>query len=99
MKSVITIAGLLLCCPLAVIAEPTQIHYLSGTGSDDTVEWEFYCTKGRNSGQWTTIPVPSNWELQGFGVYNYGQDKDKSDEIGRLSLPIQCPCQVAWQAR
>lgn len=50
----------------------TGIQYLSGTGSDDTVEWEFFCTDGRNSGKWTTIPVPSCWELQGFGTYQYG---------------------------
>lgn len=50
----------------------TGIQYLSGTGSDNTVDWEFYCTDGRNSGKWTTIPVPSCWELQGFGTYQYG---------------------------
>lgn len=50
----------------------TGIQYLSGTGSDDTVDWEFYCTDGLNSGKWTTIPVPSCWELQGFGTYQYG---------------------------
>ena len=53
-------------------ATETGIQYLSGTGSDDTVDWEFFCTDGRNSGKWTTIPVPSCWELQGFGTYQYG---------------------------
>lgn len=50
----------------------TGIQYLSGTGYDDAVDWEFFCTDGRNSGKWTTIPVPSCWELQGFGTYQYG---------------------------
>lgn len=50
----------------------TGIQYLSGRGSDDAVDWEFFCTDGRNSGKWTTIPVPSCWELQGFGTYQYG---------------------------
>ncbi len=54
--------------------QATQIVYLSGTDSDNTADWEFYCTDGRNSGVWTTIPVPSNWEFQGFGIYNYGHD-------------------------
>lgn len=54
----------------------TAIQMLSGTGSDQTVPWDFYCTAGRSSGRWTTIQVPSNWELQGFGGYNYGLDKD-----------------------
>lgn len=57
-------------------AQKTEIQYLSGKGCDQTVEWQFFCTEGRNSGKWTTIPVPSNWELQGFGKYNYGLDKD-----------------------
>lgn len=59
-----------------VLAQKTDIQYLSGTGCDQTVDWRFFCTEGRNSGKWTTIPVPSNWELQGFGKYNYGSDKD-----------------------
>jgi hypothetical protein len=54
----------------------TQILYLSGTGMNNTVNWQFYCTAGRNSGKWSKIPVPSNWELHGFGTYNYGYDKD-----------------------
>lgn len=56
----------------SVSSTETAIQYLSGTGSDDAVDWEFYCTDGRNSGKWTTIPVPSCWELQGFGTYQYG---------------------------
>jgi beta-galactosidase/beta-glucuronidase len=50
----------------------TQTIYLSGHGPDDAVLWDFYCTEGRRSGVWTTIPVPSCWELQGFGTYQYG---------------------------
>jgi hypothetical protein len=53
-------------------ADETEVVYLSGHGKDDAVPWDFYCTKGRRSGRWTTINVPSNWELQGFGTYNYG---------------------------
>ncbi len=50
----------------------TERQYLSGHGCDDTVEWDFFCTDGRNSGKWTKIGVPSCWELQGFGTYQYG---------------------------
>ncbi len=53
-------------------AESTEIFYLSGTGFDHTVEWDFHCTAGMNSGTWTKIDVPSCWEQQGFGEYNYG---------------------------
>lgn len=67
---------MLLCCfNIISNAQQTIVRFLSGTGSDNTVDWEFYCTDGRKSGYWTTIPVPSCWELQGFGTYNYGHDK------------------------
>ena len=52
--------------------QQTERQYLSGHGCDDTVEWDFFCTDGRNSGRWTKIGVPSCWELQGFGTYQYG---------------------------
>lgn len=48
--------------------------YLSGTYADTAVDWGFKISEGRNSGHWTTIPVPSNWETKGFGYYTYGQD-------------------------
>jgi len=65
-------------------AQKTNIQYLSGTDKDHTVNWDFYCTDGRNSGKWTTIQVPSCWELQGFGTYNYGKVKleKQSEEQG-----------------
>ncbi|MDR0988775.1 MAG: DUF4981 domain-containing protein [Prevotellaceae bacterium] len=53
-------------------ATTTRRVYLSGRGADDPVQWEFFCTDGQNSGRWTTIGVPSCWELQGFGKYQYG---------------------------
>ena len=55
-------------------AQTKQIQYLSGTGSDHTIAWDFFCTGGRQSGYWTKIQVPSCWEQQGFGGYNYGRD-------------------------
>ncbi|MEP7143413.1 MAG: glycoside hydrolase family 2 TIM barrel-domain containing protein [Ferruginibacter sp.] len=63
-------------------AQQTIIQYLSGTDKDHTVQWDFYCTKGMNSGRWAKIAVPSNWEQQSFGAYSYGHDKVKSDEQG-----------------
>lgn len=70
---------------LHTTAQQTIMQYLSGTDKDHTVAWDFFCTKGRNSGKWTTIPVPSCWELQGFGHYDYGQVKlaNQSDEVGK----------------
>jgi len=74
---------LFLFCLELLQAQETETLCLSGKGKDDAVLWEFYCTKGRNSGRWTTIGVPSNWELQGFGTYNYGHDKNKAAEQGK----------------
>jgi hypothetical protein len=74
-----------------VLADETEVVYLSGRGKDDAVPWEFYCTKGRRSGRWTTIPVPSNWELQGFGMYNYGHDRPKADEQGLYRRTFDMP--------
>ena len=59
---------------ISLYSQSTEIVYLSGTDASNTVEWDFFCTDGRNNGNWTKIPVPSNWELQGFGNYNYGHD-------------------------
>lgn len=61
--------------------------YLSGTDTDYTRTWEFYCSKGQNSGKWKSIEVPSCWELQGFGEYTYGRyytvkGAKPSDETG-----------------
>lgn len=64
-------------------SQKTIIKYLSGTDKDHTVNWDFYCTEGRKSGMWTKIAVPSNWEQQGFGAYNYGHDKIKNKEQGQ----------------
>jgi hypothetical protein len=50
---------------------------LSGQGKDDPVQWDFMCDGGMNANKWSTIGVPSNWELQGFGVYEYGRPVPK----------------------
>jgi len=57
---------------VSLFGTSTDELYLSGRGSDDAQPWDFYCTAGRNSGVWTTIPVPSCWETRGFGAYDYG---------------------------
>jgi hypothetical protein len=57
---------------LGAMAQQTQTLYLSGTGLDDTRTWQFRCSDGQNSGKWSTIEVPSQWELQGYGQYTYG---------------------------
>lgn len=78
-------------------AQKTAIQYLSGTGYDHTVEWDFMCTAGRNSGKWTKIPVPSNWEFMGFGNYTYGSEKEDSSEAGLYRHNFKIPS--GWTGR
>jgi hypothetical protein len=86
--------ALMFITPL-IQGQETQRIYLSGAGSNQTVNWQFYCTQGRNSGHWTTIHVPSNWELQGFGNYNYGLDKDSliGKEKGLYKYQFKVPAE------
>ena len=74
-----------------VSAQKTEVFYLSGLDKDHTVQWDFFCTKGRNSGKWSKIAVPSNWELQGFGTYNYGRDRQLADEQGLYKYQFKVP--------
>ena len=82
----------------------TQRLYLSGTGCDDMVQWDFKCSDGRNSGKWTKIGVPSCWELQGFGTYQYGMrfygkatPEGIADERGSYKTEFTLP--QAWEGR
>jgi len=79
--------------------QQTEKLYLSGTGNDQTVNWDFFCTAGMNSGKWTTIPVPSCWELQGFGKYDYGFAKDsiRGKEKGLYKYSFRVP--VTWKGK
>jgi hypothetical protein len=94
-KLLLSILFCFIACPLSAQKANKPDDYqsirqnLSGTDKDHTVDWDFYCTGGRKSGQWTTIPVPSNWEFQGFGGYNYGHDKVKHDEEGLYKHPFK----------
>ncbi|MDR3220040.1 MAG: DUF4981 domain-containing protein [Dysgonamonadaceae bacterium] len=87
-----------------LFSQTTEIQYLSGKGFDDAVNWEFFCTEGRNSGVWTTIKVPSCWELQGFGTYQYGMPfygkanpPGIAREQGKYKYGFKLP--QAWEGR
>ena len=82
----------------------TERQYLSGHGCDDMVEWDFMCTDGRNSGKWTKIGVPSCWELQGFGTYQYGMrfygkatPEGIANEVGKYKHEFTLPKE--WEGR
>ena len=55
-------------------AQETQVQYLSGVDKDHTVPWSFKTHRHRASliNVQTNIPVPSCWDTQGFGNYQYG---------------------------
>lgn len=81
---------------LGGVGEVTQTIYLSGTDADNTVNWDFKCSKGMNSGKWRKIAVPSCWEMQGFGEYTYGRYYLKkgavaSDETGHYRHSFKVP--------
>jgi len=80
-------------------SQQTEKVYLSGTGSDNTKQWEFMCTGGMNANKWTTIPVPSCWELQGFGKYDYGFAKDsaRGKEKGLYKYSFNVP--ATWKGK
>lgn len=67
---------------MSIQAQETEYQYLSGQDRDHTVQWDFFCSEGLNSGKWTTINVPSHWDLQGFGGQNYGHDRNPHKEKG-----------------
>lgn len=51
-----------------------QVIWLSGKDNTYTKTWEFFCTGGRNANVWSKIEVPSCWEQQGYGNYEYGRN-------------------------
>ncbi len=79
-----SVAAILFLLPaISACAQETEIQFLSGHGKDDAVPWNFFCTSGAQSGYWTNLPVPSNWELHGFGTLNYHRDLTNAyDERG-----------------
>ena len=98
----IVFLGLILLTSLYTISQQKEVRYLSGTDNKHTVEWDFFCTGGRNSGYWTKIAVPSHWEQQGFGSYNYGRDYKTygknarfADEKGLYKYSFNVP--AAWK--
>jgi len=80
-------------------ADPTTLVLpLSGGGPADAVRWEFRCDWGRGCGAgWSTIPVPSNWELEGFGTYDYGLVREKHRDVGHYRRRFEVP--AAWRGR
>ncbi len=88
---------ILLVCTQTIFAQQSQKVFLSGSGNGDTKQWDFFCTNGMNANKWTTIAVPSCWELQGFGKYDYGFAKDsvRGKEKGLYKTTFDAP--LEWK--
>jgi len=81
MRNIITIIILSISFSLSY-SQDTELIYLSGRDSENPEEWDFMVTDGMQANTWSKIQVPSNWELEGFGTYNYGHDENKGNEEG-----------------
>ncbi len=87
----VVFSSILLLITVFSYAQETEKIMLSGHSREDATTWDFYCTAGRQSGKWTTIKVPSCWEQEGFGAYNYGHDEDKAAEKGLYKTSFTLP--------
>lgn len=103
-KSLHILLAAILLFAQPLLSQTKEIKYLSGTDSKNTVTWDFFCTGGRNSGAWTKIQVPSQWEQQGFGSYNYGRDYKTygknfrfADEKGMYKYSFDVP--ASWKGK
>lgn len=101
--------ALFLASGLAALGAPaaeTQTLYLSGKDSAQATPWDFKCSEGARAGEWTTLPVPSCWEMFGFGKLRYGLDNSREKDgkvqfrpaiIGHYRRTFQAPAD--WQGR
>src|SRR5215475_230880 len=105
MKTVATskcVGLVFICCLLVTVwrvsALETEVQFLSGHDKDDAIPWEFLCTSGTNSGFWTNLPVPSHWDVKGFGTLNYHKDLTNAwDEKGLYAHDFTVP--TSWSGR
>lgn len=102
--TVATLVALMMTAGAAAQSVTTERQYLSGHGCDDMVEWDFMVTDGNNSGEWSKIGVPSCWELQGFGTYQYGMKfygkafpEGVADEKGMYKYEFELP--ESWKGK
>lgn len=86
---------LLIFFSTGIISQTTDIKYLSGTGSDNTVLWDFEISGGRKAGIPGKLPVPSCWETKGYGIYKYYNDwlneRRAPDSLGWYSYEFDVP--------
>ena len=93
----------LLASSTFICAQQTHKIMLSGPDFEHPKTWDFKVSEGNNSGKWSTIEVPSQWELQGFGEYTYGrwykelEQDEPSKEEGFYKLDFEMPASAEGQ--
>ncbi|MGR6327578.1 sugar-binding domain-containing protein [Sphingomonas sp. XXL09] len=60
--------------------------------------WRFWIDSGRGAGRDAVIAVPSHWQQQGFGAYQYGYDKGPRT-AGRATYRRSFIIPKAWEGR
>ena len=100
MKKKHSFFALFLLSIIAAFGQQTDKIWLSGIDFEHPKTWEFKVSAGNNSGAWSTINVPSQWELEGFGEYTYGrwykelEQDEPSKEEGLYKLNFDVPVSV-----
>jgi beta-galactosidase/beta-glucuronidase len=57
-----------------------------------------FATPAANDADWKDIPVPANWEIEGFSIPTYQErDKIQSDDIGLYRRWVQVPASFRGQ--
>ncbi|RXG25420.1 glycoside hydrolase family 2 TIM barrel-domain containing protein [Leeuwenhoekiella marinoflava] len=97
MKKLLLLSTLAVLFSTKIFAQKADKIWLSGTDFEHPKTWDFKVSAGNNSGAWSTIEVPSQWELQGFGEYTYGrwykelEQDEPSKEEGLYKLNFEVP--------
>jgi hypothetical protein len=80
---------------LGAAAPSTERVYLSGRDAATAVPWDFRVSAGARAGEWAKLPVPSNWEMHGFGTLSYGSvnPSESGEYRHRFAVPRD------WQGR
>jgi hypothetical protein len=96
-KGTLLVCAFLAIKTLCAFGQETHRQYLSGLGKEDPVPWKFFCSSGTQSGYWTNLPVPSCWELHGFGTLSYQFDPTNAPEQGRYEHVFSVPANWSGQ--
>jgi hypothetical protein len=82
---------------VCVKSQQTESQYLSGTGSDDTVLWDFFCTAGSNMENGRRYPSLLIGNFRVSDRFSYGHDKERVNETGMYRHTFTVP--QSWKGK